>query len=77
MDDATTGHMMHGIRRVLARGARTVDDVHILMGVARQAMWAAGDARNPEPDARTERCGDGGEAVDLAVVRRDGKTRET
>jgi tRNA/rRNA methyltransferase len=34
-------HMMLGIRRVLARGAVTVDDVRILMGVARQSQWAA------------------------------------
>ena len=35
------GHMMQGIRRVMGRGALTCDDVHIMMGVARQMRWAA------------------------------------
>jgi tRNA/rRNA methyltransferase len=34
-------HMMQGFQRIFTRGALTVDDVHILMGVARQAEWAA------------------------------------
>jgi tRNA/rRNA methyltransferase len=34
-------HMMQGVQRIFARGARTVDDVHILMGIAHQAGWAA------------------------------------
>ncbi len=38
-DKAT--HMMQGIRRVMARGALTCDDVQIMMGVARQMQWAA------------------------------------
>lgn len=41
MKDDKADHMMLGLRRVLARGAMTVDDVQILMGVARQAQWAA------------------------------------
>lgn len=34
-------HMMQGVQRIFARGALTVDDIHILMGIARQAEWAA------------------------------------
>jgi tRNA C32,U32 (ribose-2'-O)-methylase TrmJ len=33
--------MMLGLRRILGRGRLTVDDVHILMGMARQSSWAA------------------------------------
>ena len=39
-------HMMQGLRRILTRGKLTEDDVHILMGMARQASWAAG--KRPE-----------------------------
>lgn len=41
MEENKADHMMYGLRRILARGALTVDDVHILMGIARQANWAA------------------------------------
>ena len=34
-------HMMQGLQRVFSRGAVTRDDVDILMGMARQADWAA------------------------------------
>lgn len=34
-------HMMQGVQRVFSRGAITRDDVDILMGMARQADWAA------------------------------------
>jgi tRNA C32,U32 (ribose-2'-O)-methylase TrmJ len=34
-------HMMQGVQRIFSRGAITTDDVNILMGVARQADWAA------------------------------------
>lgn len=40
MKDDMADHMMLGLRRVLARGAVTVDDVNIMMGIARQASWA-------------------------------------
>ena len=45
MEEDKADHMMYGLRRVLARGAKTVDDVNIMMGVARQAAWAAGRER--------------------------------
>jgi tRNA/rRNA methyltransferase len=46
MEEDKADHMMYGLRRVLSRGARTVDDVNIMMGIARQAAWAAGDAQD-------------------------------
>lgn len=42
MEEDKADHMMLGLRRILGRGARTVDDVNIMMGMARQASWAAG-----------------------------------
>ncbi|MGQ9661039.1 MAG: RNA methyltransferase [Kiritimatiellia bacterium] len=41
MNEEKADHMMLGIRRIFSRGALTQDDVKILMGVARQARWAA------------------------------------
>ena len=41
MKEDKAEHMMQGIRRVMARGALTHDDVQIMMGIARQMQWAA------------------------------------
>jgi tRNA/rRNA methyltransferase len=41
MKEDKAEHMMLGVRRVLSRGALTEDDVRIMMGVVRQAGWAA------------------------------------
>ncbi len=41
MKEDKADHMMLGLRRILSRGTLTVDDVHILMGIARQMDWAA------------------------------------
>ncbi|MFC1497383.1 RNA methyltransferase [Verrucomicrobiota bacterium] len=41
MEEDKAGHMMQGLRRIFGRGALTIDDVNILMGVARQAKWSA------------------------------------
>jgi TrmH family RNA methyltransferase len=41
MEEDKADHMMLGLRRVLGRGAVTVDDVNIMMGIARQSEWAA------------------------------------
>ena len=38
-------HMMFGIRRILSRGRLSINDVKILMGVARQVNWAGDQAR--------------------------------
>jgi len=44
METDKADHMMQGLRRIMARGAVTVDDVKISMGIARQAAWAASHA---------------------------------
>jgi len=41
MKDDKADHMMQGLQRIFSRGAYSEDDVAILMGVARQADWAA------------------------------------
>jgi tRNA/rRNA methyltransferase len=56
METEKADHMMLGLRRVLSRGRLTVDDVKILMGIARQAAWAAGRKLAAQPPA--ERAGD-------------------
>jgi len=40
MDEAKSDHMMQGIHRVFSRGVVTKDDAALLLGVARQAVWA-------------------------------------
>jgi tRNA C32,U32 (ribose-2'-O)-methylase TrmJ len=47
--------MMYGLRRILSRGALTVDDVRILMGIARQALWAAGGSTKDRRNFRRAR----------------------
>ena len=41
MKEDKAEHMMLGLRRVLSRGSLSEDDVRIMMGIARQASWAA------------------------------------
>ncbi|MDD3545488.1 MAG: RNA methyltransferase [Kiritimatiellae bacterium] len=41
MKEDKADHMMQGIQRIFSRGVYTGDDVAIMMGVARQAEWAA------------------------------------
>ncbi len=41
MEEEKADHMMLGIRRIFSRGPLTVKDVHIMMGVAAQTLWAA------------------------------------
>lgn len=41
MREQKADHMMQGFQRIFSRGVKTDDDVSIMMGVARQAMWAA------------------------------------
>ena len=41
MKEDKADHMMQGFQRIFSRGIRTADDAHIMMGVARQATWAA------------------------------------
>lgn len=51
MNELQSDHMMQGIHRVFSRGVFTRDDAAIMLGVARQAVWAH---RNP---ALQGRCG--------------------
>ncbi|WFB36201.1 TrmH family RNA methyltransferase [Kiritimatiellota bacterium B12222] len=48
--DEKREHMMMGLRRVLTRGTLTENDVKIMMGLARQASWAAKNL--PEGDQK-------------------------
>ena len=41
MNDEKSDHMMLGLRRIFSRAPLTVDDVNILMGIARQTLWKA------------------------------------
>ena len=47
MDEQKADHMMQGIHRVFSRGVFTKDDAALLLGVARQAVWAH---RHPDLD---------------------------
>ena len=40
MEEDKADHMMMGLRRIFGRGVETLDDVNIMMGVARQSQWA-------------------------------------
>ncbi len=46
MEEDKADHMMMGLRRIMGRGVHTVDDVKIMMGIARQAQWASGRANS-------------------------------
>jgi TrmH family RNA methyltransferase len=48
MKDDKADHMMLGLRRILSRGRLTEDDVRIMMGIARQSLWAARHKEKPE-----------------------------
>lgn len=52
MHEEKADHMMQGFQRIFSRGVKSEDDAHIMMGVARQSLWAAGHNtrwRPPEP----------------------------
>ncbi len=53
MKEEKADHMMLGLRRVMARGALSIDDVNIMMGVARQTEWAL-----KRPDSASDLEGD-------------------
>ena len=54
MDDKQTEHMMQGIHRIFSRGVFTRDDAAIMLGVARQALWAH---HNPTLEGRKPSIG--------------------
>lgn len=41
MKEDKADHMMQGFARIFSRGVKTEDDANIMLGVARQALWAA------------------------------------
>ena len=48
MKEDKADHMMQGVRRILSLGTLTMDDIKILMGIAKQAAWAAGSRERSE-----------------------------
>ena len=54
MDEKQTDHMMQGIHRIFSRGVFTRDDAAIMLGVARQALWAH---HNPALEGRKPSIG--------------------
>ncbi|NQU38498.1 MAG: RNA methyltransferase [Lentisphaerae bacterium] len=52
MEPDKADHMMMGLRRILGRGVHTLDDVKIMMGIARQAQWASGASEKRQEGGR-------------------------
>jgi tRNA/rRNA methyltransferase len=48
MEEVKADHMMLGLRRILARGALSIDDINIMMGIARQTQWVAKSVKREE-----------------------------
>jgi tRNA/rRNA methyltransferase len=69
MKEDKADHMMYGIRRIFSRGALTVDDVKILMGMARQTQWHAecGDEHRTPVVETSSHYGAAHSASDVAV----------
>lgn len=49
-------HMMQGLQRIFSRGVYTEDDVAIMLGVARQADWAAKNGAGAKPKGSTSKA---------------------
>ncbi|MFT5124315.1 MAG: tRNA/rRNA methyltransferase [Candidatus Omnitrophota bacterium] len=49
-EEAKSEHMMMGLRRILTRGKLTTNDVKIMMGIAKQAHWAANHKKAKDDD---------------------------
>ncbi len=54
MSEEKADHMMLGLRRVWSRGKMTVDDVNILLGIARQMQWRSRHPLSPPPEPHSE-----------------------
>jgi TrmH family RNA methyltransferase len=54
MEAYKSDHMMQGFRRIMSRGAETTDDVRIMMGIARQSLWAANNLLPEESSECTD-----------------------
>jgi len=57
MKDDKADHMMQGVQRIFSRGVVTEDDAAIMMGVARQADWAAQHGPGVKPKGSTSSQG--------------------
>jgi tRNA/rRNA methyltransferase len=53
MKEDKADHMMQGVQRVFSRGIYSEDDAAIMMGVARQADWAARNGPGAKPKGST------------------------
>jgi tRNA/rRNA methyltransferase len=53
MKEDKADHMMQGVQRIFSRGVYSEDDVAIMMGVARQADWAARKGPGVKPKGST------------------------
>ncbi len=53
MKEDKADHMMQGVQRIFSRGVYSEDDVAIMMGVARQADWAAKNGPGAKPRGST------------------------
>ena len=54
MNEKQTEHMMQGVHRIFSRGVQTRDDAAIMLGIARQALWAH---HNPDLEGRKPSIG--------------------
>ena len=55
MKEDKADHMMQGVQRIFSRGVYSEDDVAIMMGVARQADWAAQKGPGAKPKGSTSK----------------------
>lgn len=53
MKEDKADHMMQGVQRIFSRGVYSEDDAAIMMGVARQADWAARNGPGAKPKGST------------------------
>jgi len=55
MKEDKADHMMQGVQRIFSRGVYSDDDVSIMIGVARQADWAAKNGPGVKPKGSTSK----------------------
>jgi tRNA/rRNA methyltransferase len=55
MKEDKADHMMQGVQRIFSRGVYSEDDVAIMIGVARQADWAARNGPGAKPKGSTSK----------------------
>lgn len=68
MEERKANHMMLGLRRILSRGPLTDPDLRILMGIVRQTLWIARQAREAGVVPRPSRMARAtGRATDATV----------